>query len=184
MFTYDATASRADEIRNGSRFTTAEIKQGKKFRTHERQITQGEFTALLGWWNAALDARAMFGDGYGVASAYAKLVAKVATDNTENTIRQYVGACLTAMDTINKNTGKKFVARDFKGIGHLRATVKSDKKGNKPEKFRNPTRKVTAPTRKAYEALIATAEFKALPANERKIIKMLMNGESFSTATL
>jgi hypothetical protein len=172
----EPTAGRADKASMN--------KAIKEFAKHERLVTAGEATSLAGWWAMAEDAVALFGNEYGVATAYAKLVHKSAQDNTEGTIRIYVGAVLTAMKTINKATGKPFRMKDFKGIGHLRTTVKSGKKGKAPEPFRNPVRKVSAPTRNAYEALMKTAEFRALPAQEKKIIKMLARGENFSTATL
>lgn len=178
MFTNDPTAGRAEPSK------ASKAKAIKAFTRHEKGVTKGEHDSLLAWWAMAEDAVALFGDEYGVASQYARLVHKSATDNTEATIRQYVGAVITAMGTINTATGKHFRARDFKGIGHLRATVRSGKKGNKAEPFRNPVRKVSATTRKAYDGLMATPEFRALPAEEKKIIRMLARGENFSTALL
>ena len=127
MFTNEPTAGRAEPSK------ASKDKAIKAFARHERGVTKGEHDSLLAWWAMAEDAIALFGDGYGVASQYARLVHKAAQDNTETTIRQYVGAVITAMGTINKATGKKFKARDFKGIGHLRATVRSGKKGKAPE---------------------------------------------------
>lgn len=178
MFTNEPTAGRAEPSK------ASKDKAIKAFARHERGVTKGEHDSLLAWWAMAEDAIALFGDGYGVASQYARLVHKAAQDNTETTIRQYVGAVITAMGTINKATGKKFKARDFKGIGHLRATVRSGKKGKAPEPFRNPKpRKVSASDRKAYDALIASPAFRALSPNERKLVRLLASGESFSTAT-
>lgn len=178
MFTNEPTAGRAEPSK------ASKDKAIKAFARHERSVTKGEHDSLLAWWSMAEDAIALFGDGYGVASQYARLVHKTAKDNTEATIRLYVGAVITAMGMINTATGKRFKARDFKGIGHLRQTVKSDKKGKKAEPFRNPVRKVSASTRKAYDDLMATPAFRALPADEKKIIRMLARGENFSTATL
>jgi hypothetical protein len=173
LLTNEPTAGRAEKQKAITRFAK-----------HERLVTAGEATSLAGWWAMAEDAVALFGNEYGVATAYASLVHKTAKDNKESTIRVYVTAVLTAMKTINKATGKPFRMKDFKGIGHLRDTVKSDKKGKTAEPFRHPVRKVSATTRNAYEALMKTAEFRALPAQEKKIIKMLAKGENFSTATL
>lgn len=178
MFTNDATTSRVEPSK------ASKDKAIKAFARHERSVTKGEHDSLLAWWSMAEDAIALFGDGYGVASQYARLVHKTAKDNTEATIRLYVGAVITAMGMINTATGKRFKARDFKGIGHLRQTVKSDKKGKKPEASANPTRKVSSSDRKAYDALIASPAFKALSPNERKLIRLLASGESFSTATV
>ena len=178
MFTNDATTSRVEPSK------ASKDKAIKAFARHEKIVTKGEHDSLLAWWAMAEDAIALFGDGYGVASQYARLVHKTAKDNTEATIRLYVGAVITAMGMINTATGKRFKARDFKGIGHLRQTVKSDKKGKVAEPFRNPVRKVSASTRKAYDDLMATPAFRALPADEKKIIRMLARGENFSTATL
>jgi hypothetical protein len=91
------------------------IKRTCAFAKHEVRITKGEFHALGGWWDAGNEARLH----YASVSEYAREAGKVAKDNTENTIRQYVGAIVKAMEL-------GATMDEFKGIEHLRASVKGN----------------------------------------------------------
>lgn len=183
VFTNDATAGRAEP--------TSKQKQTAitNFRAMEKVEQKNDADTLRAWWKCADDCREMYGNVFGAPSKYAAVVKKGAVTNSENTIRLYVKAIMDVQEMINTATGKKFRLTDFTknglGIGQVRATVANPPKKNvKPEPFRNPVRKVSASTRKAYDDLMATPAFRALPAEEKKIIRMLARGENFSTATL
>jgi hypothetical protein len=88
------------------------------FASHELLITKGEQQSLKGWWKAADECRRSFRkeNGSPNVSLYAKAAGKVANDNTEDTIRKYVGYCIKAQDAGYKMS-------EFKGIMHLRETM-------------------------------------------------------------
>ena len=152
-----------------------------KFTTHEVTINKGEALALDGWWDAGVECRSL-----GVsASEYAITAAKESARKnkggkhkpySENTIRQSVGYVLRALEQGSKKS-------EFDGWIDLRKTMtgSSTKKGKAPKPVESGTRKVTATTRKAYDALFATAEFRALPAAEKALLRKLAKGQSFHT---
>jgi hypothetical protein len=160
---------------------TINTKQTKcDFASHEILITKGEMTVMSGWWKAADECRKHFTKANGTPnrSAYAIAAGKVAKKNEVDTIRKYVGAILTAQDM--GYTLDWFIKNEL-GIDHVLATVngKGERKVVVPAK---PTRKNAEA--KAYEAIMATKEYKALPARARKAIQLLAKGEAFSTVSL
>lgn len=184
LFTNDATTGRVEPTDSQKKSAIT------NFRNMEKVEQKNDADTLRAWWKCANDCREMYGNVYGAPSDYARLVAKVSQTNSENTIRQYVKAIMDVQEIINTATGKKFRLTDFTknglGIGHVRATVANPKKkSSKAEPFRQPPlRKVSASTRKAYEGLMATAEFRSLPADEKKFIRMLARGEHFYSGWL
>jgi hypothetical protein len=150
------------------------------FASHETLITKGEMIAMQGWWKAGDECRKHFTKANGTPnrSAYAIAAGKVAKKNEVDTIRKYVGAILTAQDM--GYTLDYFLSNKL-GIDHVLATVngKGERKVVAPAK---PTRKNAEA--KAYEAIMATKEYKALPARARKAIQLLAKGEAFSTVSL
>lgn len=140
------------------------------FRTFERNyITAGEKTSLEGWWKAAEECKAHFTKKNGTPNraAYADAAAKVAHDNNMDTIAKYVGYVLTAMVTINVETGKVFKMNDFKGIEHLIVTVKG-----KGQVKATPKKKKSDVS--PAQALLRSAEFKALPKAKQALIKAIL----------
>lgn len=150
------------------------------FADHEIQILKGEMIALQGWWKAGVECRKHFTKANGTPnrSAYAVAAGKVAKKNEVDTIRKYVGAILTAQDM---GYTLDYFLKNKLGIDHVLATVagKGERKIAEPVK---PTRK--SAEQKAYEAMFATKEFKALPARARKALQLLAKGEAFSTVSL
>lgn len=150
------------------------------FADHEIQILKGEMIALQGWWKAGDECRKHFTKANGTPNrtAYAKAAGKVAKKNEVDTIRKYVGAILTAQEM--GYTLDWFLANKL-GIDHVLATVagKGERKIVAPVKA---TRK--SAEQKAFEAMFATKEFKALPAKARKAMQLLAKGEAFSTVSL
>lgn len=178
------TAGRADDkhtINAGDMLpASVKAKMGKAWRVREKSITEHDKASLSHWFDAAREAREMFGDQNNIGACYASAVYQLAEDHSWNTIRQYVGAVLIAMDTINVETGKVFRASDFKSMRLLRQTVAGLGQRAKKEPEAKPVkRKVTARERQAFDAMFATAEFKALPAEVRRNIKRMAEGESF-----
>lgn len=149
-----------------------------RFTSHEVTINKGNALALDGWWSAGEECLAL----NATASEYARVASREsAKKNTgkrkpysEATIRQMVGYVLRAIEQGDKRS-------TYDGLDHLRATMTqtSTKKGKVVE----PTGKrvVTRATRNAYEALMKTAEFRALPAGEKALIRKLSKGEAFHT---
>ena len=90
-------------------------KRACAFAKHEVRITKGEFIALGGWWDASNECRLH----YSSVSEYAREAGKVAKANTENTIRQYIGAVAKAQEL-------GYTMDEFLGIEHLRACVKGN----------------------------------------------------------
>lgn len=166
----------------GTSFTVASIdgkKYGKRGKLSPQDIINlGNAISLDGWWLAGTECVRSFG---GNASAYARVAAGESKRKSgdgvpysENTIRQFVSYVVRALGQGDK--------RDkYTGIDHLRATMTqtSTKKGKVVEP--SGKRVVSASTRKIYEALMKTAEFRALPADEKALIRKLSKGEAFHT---
>lgn len=93
-----------------------------RFAQHEARITKGEVETLRGWWAAADEAIKRHGNVYGTPSKYAREASKVATRNTETTIRQFVSAIIVLID--HGHTLDEFVKQGM-GIEHARAHAKS-----------------------------------------------------------
>jgi hypothetical protein len=163
-------------------FTVANIEyesNGKKKKmSMEDIINMGNAVALDGWWRAGEDciALGMTPSAYGdKASKESRRASKNGRHYSSNTIRQMVGYVIRAIEQGDKR-------RDYDGLDQLRATMTqtSTKKGKVKEE---PTGKrvVNASTRKAYDALIKTPEFRALPKYEQALIRKLAKGEAFHT---
>lgn len=145
---------------------------GTKFSKHERTIRLGNKQALAGWWDAAIECRDLFD---GNAKQYGTTAGRVAKDWKANTIRVYVGRLIKLMETGHKLSEFKSLEHAWETLGYY----SNKSKTAKPE----PTgkRTINASTRKAYDALMSTAEFRALPAHEKALIRKLAKGESFHT---
>lgn len=144
---------------------------GTQFSKFERIIRSGNKQALEGWWQAALECRELFD---GNASTYANKAGKVAKDWKAQTIRAYVGRILRLIDIGHK-------VGEFKSLEHAWETLGYYSNKSKREPVVSGKRTINATTRKAYDALMSTAEFRALPAHERTLIRKLAKGESFHT---
>lgn len=140
--------------------TTARV----DFRKHEALITHGEVLALKGWWRAMLECVKHFDSN---ASAYARVAAKQARANEENTIRQYVTAVKKAYEM--GYTLDYFVSREL-GIEHVRATV-AGKGKREVRKVSN----VSMPVARAQKAIkgMNRLELKAVIAEATKALKAL-----------
>ena len=142
------------------------LKTACNFAAHEILITKGEKISLKGWWNAATECRKRYikENGSPNPSAYAKAAGKVASDNTEATIRQYVSAVLTAQDM-------GYTIDEFKGIDHLRATVRNA--GQRKAEVKEETKSVRFSRERKEQA--ATALRKA-GFTDREVASLLAFG--------
>ncbi len=153
------------------------------FAAHEKYVNAGAKTELKGWWKAAEECisnkRFHKKNGTPNVVAYAKEAAIVSYKNRKlnddkyfsfNTIQQQVNACVKAIMRGNKMS-------EFASVQNVKDT------------YANKGVRVVAPVKKnadakAYEAIMATKEYKALPAKARKAIALLAKGEAFSTVSL
>lgn len=136
---------------------------------------------MKGWWLAAQECIKSFHKKNGSANVadYARIAHAISYANrnqnkgkfhTEATIQQQVNACVKAI-----NLGHKM--DDFSSVKNIKDT------------YANVGVRTVAPVKrntdaKAYEAIMATKEYKALPARARKAIALLAKGEAFSTVSL
>jgi hypothetical protein len=143
-------------------------------------IDAGQLTELRGWWNAGEECRKRW---KGNASAYARQASKDSEEyakkkrvrpHSETTIRQYIGAMMKAQEI-------GYSLRDFDCVDDVRQRVASASTKSKREPVVSGKRTINATTRKAYDALMSTPEFRALPKHEKALIRKLRNGESFHT---
>lgn len=154
------------------------------FAAHEKFVNAGAKTELKGWWKAAEECiknkRFHKKNGTPNVVAYAKEAAIISYKNrklnddkyfTFNTIQQQVSACVKAILLGNKMS-------EFSSVQNVKDTYRNERVVADVK----PVRK-TAES-KAYEALYATKEFKALPAKTRKAIKLMHEGKAFSTVSL
>ena len=142
------------------------LKTACDFAAHEILITKGEKIALKGWWKAGNECRKRFTKENGAPNptAYAKAAGKVANDNTEATIRQYVGAIISAQDM-------GYTIDEFKGIDHLRATVRGA--GQRKAEVKEETKSVRFSRERKEQA--ATALRKA-GFTDREVASLLAFG--------
>jgi hypothetical protein len=154
------------------------------FADHEKLVLRGDFIALQGWWAAALECinskEFVKKNGTPNVSAYALNAEKISKKNQKanggkfhsfNTINQQVAACVKAILLGND-------INEFDSINNVKDTYRNER----VVKDVKPVRK--SAESKAYEALYATKEFKALPAKTRKAIKLMHEGKAFSTVSL
>lgn len=140
-----------------------------KFSKHEKEIRLGNQQALLAWWEAAKECVALYESN---GSAYARK--SVSKDWKQDTIRCYINRIINLMERGHKPS-------EFKSVEHAWETLGYYSNKSKVEKVETGTRVVNAKTRKAYDALFATAEFRALPAGERALLRKLRDGKAFHT---
>ena len=151
------------------------------FAAHENKINAGALTELQGWWSAAQECIKSFHKKNGTPNVmdYARVAHAISYANrnknkgqffAQTTIQQQVNACVKAIMLGHKVT-------DFSSVKNIKDT------------YANKGVRVVAPVKKnadakAYEAIMATKEFKALPAKARKAMALLAKGEAFSTVSL
>jgi hypothetical protein len=125
---------------------------------------------LCAWWDAA---RECIADYESNGSEYARK--SKSSDWSRDTIRAYINRIVRLIEQGHKPAEFKSLEHAWETLGYY------SNKSKAPKPVETGTRKVNATTRKAYDALFATAEFRALPAAEKALIRKLRDGKAFHT---